>query len=117
MIYNTLLSSCLHAFLSWSLAHPAVEDILDELSIAHIIHLPAQEYDDEVRLFYAFQNAFWMYYDVYWQDGLPTYSFRQFLAVMVERTPGLESLKPRTAVRVFDNVAILTAIILPFREF
>jgi hypothetical protein len=80
----------------------AEEDVLDDLAITYLTHLPRLEYTSEVQLFYAFEQAWWHYCDQYQKHNTSLRGFKtlgHFIAVMVERVPGLHELKPRLQVR------------------
>lgn len=77
-------------------------DILDDLAVTYLLHLPSLEYTSHAQLFYAFEQAWWHYGDQHQKQNASLRGFKtlaQFAAAVVERTPSLHTLKPKLQAR------------------
>jgi hypothetical protein len=67
-----------------------VDDLIDDLTIKYLMHLPQEEYSNEVQLCYAFQLAHWEYLDAPETEHLQhKLSFNNFVVTILDRTPEL----------------------------
>lgn len=68
--------------------HVTVDALIEELAFKYLLHLPSEEYENEVQLCYAFQLAHWEYLDAPETEHLTQkLSFSQFVIAMLDHTP------------------------------
>lgn len=73
-----------------NIACNAVEDLIEELAFKYLLHLPSEEYENEVQLCYAFQLAHWEYLDAPETEHQSNkLSFNQFVVAMLDHAPGI----------------------------
>eukprot|EP00892_Ulva_mutabilis_P004630 jgi/Ulvmu1/2539/UM139_0007.1 len=86
---------------------PEIDELIEELAFKYLLHLPSEEYENEVQLCYAFQLAHWEYLDAPETEHLTQkLSFNQFVVAMLDQTPeiGLKKADVPNIVRMFKQM-------------